>query len=222
MHLLDIFQAHTHLGIISYLCKLTASNPGTLSNARTNILFGFINCLSNNNYSPEPDEWLEIQKQISENPVLDGKNAALPWTKICLELASLGHYDDKLLDRVFSQENIDDFMARENNALDLLQLLTLYEAVRAFHDENFELPPDLYEKAKSVYPVHRKTELLEEHLAQGLGGPEYVVRNVVLQNGFIAGKLKLGNFIREWMILTHSGKRWQTSCVVTNKLLYHI
>uniref|UniRef100_A0A2A4IZL1 FAST kinase leucine-rich domain-containing protein n=1 Tax=Heliothis virescens TaxID=7102 RepID=A0A2A4IZL1_HELVI len=178
--------AHTHLGLVGYLCEKAASNPTTLSTARTNILFGFINCLANNNFIPDKTQWLEIRNQIAENPVFDVKNTALPWTKICLELASLGYYDDKLLSRVFSKENVSQFSDKENNALDYLQLLTLYEAVKAFHDDSYMLPEELLEKAKSVYPIHKKTELIEEYLSAGLGGAEYVVTNVVLPNGFIA------------------------------------
>ncbi|CAH0690411.1 unnamed protein product [Spodoptera exigua] len=178
--------AHTHLGLVSYLCELAASNPTTLSSARTNILFGFINCLSNNNFTPDDKQWNEIKRQISENPAFDGKNAALPWTKICLELASLGYYDDKILQKVFSKENVSEFSDKENNVLDYLQLLTLYEAVRSFHNEEYTLPQDLHDKLKSVYPIHGKTDVLEEHLAAGLGGSGYVAKNVVLPNGFIA------------------------------------
>lgn len=106
-----------------------------LANARTNILFGFINCLANNNYTPDPKQWTEITRQISMNPILDAKNAALPWTKVCLELASLGYYDDRLLSRVFSKPFLDEFLSRPDNTLDYLQLLTLHEAVKAFHSK---------------------------------------------------------------------------------------
>ncbi|XP_026743263.1 uncharacterized protein LOC113504943 isoform X1 [Trichoplusia ni] len=178
--------SHTNLGLIEYLCKTAALNPGTLSKARSNILFGFINCLSNNNYTPEAEQWQELKGQIEQNPVFVGKSTTLPWTKICLELASLGYYDDKVLEKVFSPENLATFKDKESNTLDYLQLLTLYEAVKEFYDDQYELPDELLEKAKSMYPINKKTELLEEHLAQGLGGLEYIARNVVLPNGFIA------------------------------------
>lgn len=161
-----------------------------MSKARSNILFGFINCLSNNNYTPEAEQWQELKGQIEQNPVFVGKNTTLPWTKICLELASLGYYDDKVLEKVFSPENLATFKDKESNTLDYLQLLTLYEAVKEFYDDQYELPDELLEKAKSMYPINKKTELLEEHLAQGLGGLEYIARNVVLPNGFIAGRSK--------------------------------
>lgn len=183
------FQAHTHLRLVEYLCNLAASNSNTLATCRTNILLGFINCLSNNNYEPEQTQWREIQRQISKNPVLDGKNNALPWAKICLELASLGHYEDKLLAKVFSKTYFDDFHIRDTNMLDYLQLLTLHEAVRTFYSDKYGLPTEVLEKAKSIYPAHTLTDQLEDHLAQGLGGAQYVVRNVLLPNGFVAGKL---------------------------------
>ncbi|CAB3249550.1 unnamed protein product [Arctia plantaginis] len=178
--------AHTNLGLVEYLCNLAASNSATLATCRTNILLGFINCLSNNNYEPEQMQWKEIQRQISKNPVLDGKNNALPWAKICLELASLGHYEDKLLTKVFSKTYFDDFHIRDTNMLDYLQLLTLHEAVRTFYSDKYGLPTEVLEKAKSIYPAHALTDQLEDHLAQGLGGAQYVVRNVLLPNGFVA------------------------------------
>ncbi|XP_045452928.1 uncharacterized protein LOC123662083 [Melitaea cinxia] len=178
--------AHTHLTLVEYLCKKAISEPETLSNARTNILFGFINCLANNNFTPEPDMWEELQKQISQNPILNCTNAALPWPKVCLELASLGYYDDRLLKRVFSKEFLDEFLSRENNVLDYLQLLTLYEAVRTFHSDEFILPEDVLQKAKEVYPVHSTLSPVGDYLARGLGGPEYMAKNVILPNGIVA------------------------------------
>ncbi|XP_050353896.1 uncharacterized protein LOC126775825 [Nymphalis io] len=178
--------AHTHLGLVEYLCNEAASEAETLSNARTNILFGFINCLSNNNYTPEREQWNQLRSQISQNPILNCTNASLPWTKVCLELASLGHYEDKVLERVFSKEFLDEFLSREKNILDYLQLLTLNEAVRTFHSEEYKLPEDVLQKAKDMYPVHTLPSPLVEHLARGLGGPKYVAKNVVLPNGIIA------------------------------------
>ncbi|KAM3959333.1 uncharacterized protein ACR2FA_006633 [Aphomia sociella] len=178
--------AHTHLGLVEYLCNLAVSSPVTLANARTNVLFGFINILSNNNYTPDPDQWLELRRQISLNPVLDANNATLPWAKICLELASLGHYEDKLLNRVFSEDFLNEFLARDYNTLDYLQILTLYEAVRTFHNDQILLPSPVLEKAKALYPVHATTSLAEESLARGLGNKECLVKNVVLPNGIVA------------------------------------
>ncbi|KAJ2944697.1 hypothetical protein O0L34_g4054 [Tuta absoluta] len=181
--------AHTHLGLTEYLCSLAASDETTLSNARTNVLFGFINCLSNNNYIPPPELWTNITKQISSNAILNGKNSALPWTKFCLELASLGYFDDRLLERVFSQEFLDDFLSRENNTLDYLQLFTLNEAVNTFYSQEYKLPADVLKKAKELYPIHAMTDELEKHLVRGLGNPNYVAKNVVLPNGIVADLL---------------------------------
>ncbi|XP_075982952.1 uncharacterized protein LOC142981142 [Anticarsia gemmatalis] len=178
--------AHTHLGLVDYLCDLACSSPRTLASARTNILLSFINCLSNSNYTPNREQWTEIQKQMSQNPVFEGKNSALPWAKICLELASLGHFEDRILAKVFSKEYFEEFCERESSTLDYLQVLTLHEAVRAFHSTSYEVPSEVLDKARSLYPVHPLTDQLEEHLSQGLGGQDYVVRNVVLPNGILA------------------------------------
>lgn len=184
---IEFFQAHTHLALVEYLCNKAASNPDTLSNARTNIFFGFINVLANNNFTPAPDQWEQMKRQISANPVLNATNSALPWAKLCLELASLGHYEERLLNRVFSKQFLDEYLARENNTLDYLQLLTLYEAVRTFYSGEYELPENVVEKAKEMYPVHALTGVLVEHLARGLGGSEYVAKNVALPNGIVSG-----------------------------------
>ncbi|XP_039757984.1 uncharacterized protein LOC120632243 isoform X1 [Pararge aegeria] len=181
--------AHTHLSLIEYLCHKAAAQPDTLSNARTNIFFGFINCLANNNFTPEPDQWEELRRQISANPLLNATNAALPWAKLCLELASLGCYEVRLLNRVFSKEFLDEYLARDNNTLDYLQLLTLYEAVQTFYSEDYKLPEEVLRKAKEMYPVHSLTGALVEHLTRGLGGPEYVAKNVALPNGIVSDVL---------------------------------
>lgn len=182
-----IHQAHTHLGLVEYLCHLAAADPTILATARTNIIFGFINCLSNNNYTPEPEQWTVLRAHISSNPVLDGKNPALPWAKVCLELASLGHFEERLLNRVFSKEFLENYLSRDNNTLDLLQLLTLHEAVTTFYSQDYSLPDDVLMKARSVYPVHPMSEELEACVARGVGGAEFVVRNVALPNGIVAG-----------------------------------
>lgn len=174
--------AHTHLGLVGYLCDLAASEPTILEKGRPNIILGFINCLSNNNFTPDGDQWKEIKNQIIQNPLMDSNSNAMPWAKICLELASLGIYEDRLLKKVLSKEYCQTL--KDGALLDHLQLLNLYEAVKNFHKE-YELPSQTLEKAKSLYPVHPNTEHLEEHLAQGLGGHEYVIRNVELPNGFI-------------------------------------
>ncbi|KPI92123.1 hypothetical protein RR46_13344 [Papilio xuthus] len=178
--------AHTHLGLMEYLCNLALNEENNLSTVRTNILFSFINCLSNNNYTPDMDQWDVIRQNISENPILSATNAALPWTKVCLELASLGHYDDKLLEKVFSEKFLIEYLAREKNTLDLLQLLTLHEAVNAFYSDEYKLPQDIIQKAKDAYPIHAATDNVMNYLARGLGGKEYLAKNVVLPNGFIA------------------------------------
>ncbi|KAI5634593.1 hypothetical protein NE865_12718 [Phthorimaea operculella] len=191
-------MAHTHLGLTEYLCTLAASDETTLSNARTNILFGFINCLSNNNFTPPPEQWKNITKQISSNGILNGRNSALPWTKFCLELASLGYFDDRLLERVFSKEFLDDFLSRENNTLDYLQLFTLHEAVNTFYSQEFKLPDEVLKKAKELYPTHALTDELEKHVVRGLGNPNYVAKNVVLPNGIVADllvSLRAGNLV---------------------------
>lgn len=177
--------AHTHLSLIDYLCKQAATKPELLQYAKTSILLGFINCLSNNNYTSDNEHWTEIREQILQNKCLENHNYTLPWAKICLELASLGLYDDKLLEKVFCDE-YSQIISKEGNMLDYLQVLTLYEAVKSFHSDEYELPAEVLDKAKSLYPVHGLTGQLEEHLSQGLGGPEYVVKNVLLPNGFVA------------------------------------
>ncbi|CAK1547514.1 unnamed protein product [Leptosia nina] len=178
--------AHTNLALIEYLCEQASCEPKTLSNARTNVLFAFINCLSNNNYTPEGAQWDEIKRQISINPILNANTTALPWGKVCLELASLGIYDDRLLKKVFSAEFLDIYLAREKNDLDYLQLLTLHEAVHAFHSDKYNLPPEILDRAKSSYPTHALSEELERYLIRGLGSQEYSVRNVVLPSGIVA------------------------------------
>ncbi|KAG7297692.1 hypothetical protein JYU34_018410 [Plutella xylostella] len=177
--------AHTNLTLLEYLCTTAAINPTCLARAQPNILFGFINCLSNSNYTPEPSIWTELRDQISKNPVLDGKNPALPWTKFCLEMASLGLYEDRLLKRVLSQEFLDEYLGRENNQLDYLQLLMLHEAVKAFHDKSYTLPAPILQAARSRYPLHPLTAQLAAALAAALG-PSSVASCVALPSGVVA------------------------------------
>lgn len=129
--------SHTNLALMEYLCTKAASGPETLASARTNILFGFVDCLANSNFTPDPGQWGEITRQISSNRILDGRSSNLPWPKLCLQLASLGFYSDKVLKKIFNEEFLNQFLSRQNNELDHLQLLTLHEAVHTFHSEEY-------------------------------------------------------------------------------------
>lgn len=102
-------------------------------------------------------------------------------------MAALGFYEDKILARVFSTDFLDDYLARDNNILDYLQLLTLYEAVKSFHSDKYTMPQGILDKAKELYPVNKYSDALEAALARGLGGAEYVVKNVTLPCGINAG-----------------------------------
>lgn len=176
---------------MEYLCDLAVNTPNHLSGVRTNILLSFINCLSNNNFTPDQAKWETIRRDLSDNPILNATNAALPWTKVCLELASLGHYEDRLLKRVFSDEFLEDYLSREMNVLDLLQLLTLQESVNAFHSSEYKLPDHILNKAKAAYPIHAITDHVREAMVKGLGDETYVAKNVVLPSGIIAGQCLL-------------------------------
>lgn len=176
---------------MEHLCQLAASSPVTLSNVQTNLLFSFVNCLANNNYIPDQPIWSELKRQISANPVLEAKNVALPWTKFTLELAALGFYEDKLINRVFSKEFLDEYLSREQNNLDYLQMLMLNEAVNNFHSNEYSLPEEVLETARRLYPIQSLTENILDSLARGLGGHQYVVKNVVLPNGIVAGKFTI-------------------------------
>ncbi|KAL4710856.1 hypothetical protein ACJJTC_012948 [Scirpophaga incertulas] len=178
--------AHTHLGLVFYLCDVASANPEILAEARTNVLLSFVNCLSNNNYTPDEPLWSELKKQISANQVMEGKHNSLPWIKFCLELASLNYYEDRILSKMFSREFLEDHLSREDDTLDLLQLLTINEAVQCFHDKEYSLPPDILERAKSKYPTHKTAVRLQEYFANGLGGREYVAKHVVLPSGIVA------------------------------------
>ncbi|XP_037876302.1 uncharacterized protein LOC101745283 isoform X1 [Bombyx mori] len=182
--------AHTHLGLVQYLCELAASSPTTLSEARTNILFGFINCLSNMNYIPPPPQWQEIQRQITTNAVLDSNNSILPWPKVCLELASLGIYKDKVIKHVFSEEFLNDYFSRDHNKiLDYMQLFILRIATKTLHGVEYELSTDVMKETIAMYPVSALTDDVEVYLARGLGAPEYVTKNVIMPCGIISDLL---------------------------------
>ncbi|XP_041969601.1 uncharacterized protein LOC121726347 [Aricia agestis] len=181
--------AHAHLGLAAHLCAAAAGEPGTLTRARPNLLFAFINYLSNNNYIPGSELWKPLKTQMMANPVLDATTPTLPWTKICLELASLNCYVDRALRTVFSEEFLERYLSREDNVLDYLQLLTLYEAVNTFHDRKYALPAETVARARELYPTHAVTEALAESLARGLPHPDCVITNVMLSNGILANMI---------------------------------
>lgn len=141
------------------------------------------------NYIPPPPQWQEIQRQITTNAVLDSNNSILPWPKVCLELASLGIYKDKVIKHVFSEEFLNDYFSRDHNKiLDYMQLFILRIATKTLHGVEYELSTDVMKETIAMYPVSALTDDVEVYLARGLGAPEYVTKNVIMPCGIISGE----------------------------------
>lgn len=121
------------LRLLDYIASKVDQKPSSLSEAKPTALFTFVTAFSTANYTTE--NWDLIKQSIKENSMLRSNKIELPWMKFSLELISLGCYDKNLMERIFSDNFLDQHLSRDYNLLDYLQFLALYQSVVLLHPE---------------------------------------------------------------------------------------
>jgi hypothetical protein len=116
------------------------------------VVFTFTGAFSIANHKPE-GTWLACKAALLENSLMKSDRDYLPWIKFSLDLLCLDIFDHQLYRRVFQEGFLEHFLSRENNTLDYLQLLALYQAVKLLvpnYDGPF--PPDRF--LQKAYEIH--------------------------------------------------------------------
>jgi hypothetical protein len=113
-------------------------NSAHLTLAPAGAIFTFTGAYCIANYKP-PETWPACQEPLLENALLKSDRTELPWIRLGLDLLVLDTVDHQLLRRIFQPGFLDHFLARDNNTLDYLQLLSLYQAVKVLVP-NYEGP----------------------------------------------------------------------------------
>lgn len=171
-----------NIDLLNYLSQKIIENPEEINKARPSLFFNIITGFSTANYTPP--QWDSIKTIILQNPIINCNKNELPWMKFNLELMSLGCYDKNLLEKVFHDDFLEQYLAREQNTLDYLQMLSLYQSVMILHPEYDGILPNsrFIDKAielnfeKQMYPLKSCLEYI-------YGGSEYVMTKVTTKYG---------------------------------------
>ncbi|XP_047115538.1 uncharacterized protein LOC124795518 isoform X1 [Schistocerca piceifrons] len=187
---------HSSIKLLDYIANIVANDPNVLESAEPNTIFALTSGMSSANYGTK--YWNVIEKSILKNKIMEEDKIELPWIKFTLELASLGCFHPPLLRRIFEEQFLRKFLARDYNLLDHLQLLMLFQAViTLFPSYSGPLPPDdIIQKASRLNGDNVNEFPLKGALEHGLGGASY------LQTRFTT---KLGHFIDHVIVMRKGG-----------------
>lgn len=167
--------------LLDYIDRTIVSNHSLLSNVNAAGLLTFSNGFSNANYKSE--NWEIIKSLLHENPLFQSQR--LPWMKFAVEMMSLDFHSNILFEKVFSTKFLTAFLKRDDNALDYVQLLLLWQSVKLLIPDYSGPLPDLnfIEDAMMLNQSRPVNEGLLEMLAYIFGGREYVQSRVMSSHG---------------------------------------
>lgn len=174
--------AFVNYELLDYLDSKIISKHTNLSTCKLAGLFTLATGFSNANYKSK--NWEIIKSIILENPLLNIEKYNFPWVKFSLEMASLGFYSNIVLEKVFSSEFLDSYMSRDDNLLDHLQLLNLWQSVNLTVPEyDGPQPEQRFIDTAIRYNFSRRNETFEKILGHIFGGDDYVQKNVASNYG---------------------------------------
>ncbi|XP_063231183.1 uncharacterized protein LOC134535819 isoform X2 [Bacillus rossius redtenbacheri] len=188
---------HVCIDLLEYIAQHLVKNPKLVEECRTSTLMMFVRGLAAAGY--KPDNWNSIKEALLDCSALqEEERLDLPWIKFALDLAYLDCFSDALLERIFNEDFLDKILAREYNLLDLLQLLTLHQAVFTLHPsyQGTQPPRGVLEEAARRNGGHMKDFPLRGALESGLGGASYVRTGV---------HTKLGHFVDHLVVMRKGG-----------------
>ena len=171
------------LDLLDYVDKEIIKNPSNLSTCRPTALFNFASSFSLASHTSM--NWPIIKSIVLEHPLLQSDKNDLPWFKFASEMASLGFYSKILLKKLFSTTFLDFFLARENNFLDNIQMLLLYQSVK-LHCPEYDgpFPAEKFISRAIQINLAKKTNMqFKNVLAYIFGGEEFVQCNVASSLG---------------------------------------
>ncbi|CAD7093812.1 unnamed protein product [Hermetia illucens] len=159
--------------LLDYTANKVLENPQWIKSSRPALYLGFLTAFSIANYTPS--NWESIKPYLFENPIVRSARNELPWMKFNLELLSIGCYSKDLLEKVFDDDFLDLHLAREQNLLDYLQMLLLYQCTQTVYAQYDGKLPDRRFIDKAIELNFEKQQFpLKACLENIFGGEEYV------------------------------------------------
>ena len=168
--------------LLDYLDSLIIKDPHVLSTAKPSSLFNFAAGFSCANY--KPPNWDIIRNILHDNPLLSSDRENLPWYKFALEMVCLDFHHKILIERIFSRSFLTNFLSREYNLLDNLQLLQLYQCMKLMvpgYDGPFP-DQDIIANAIEICQVKRDFPY-KKVLEYVFGGEKFLQTNVLTEYG---------------------------------------
>ena len=171
------------LDLLEYVDKQIIKNPSNLSACKPTALFNFASSFSLANHTSQ--NWPILKSIVLEHPLLQSDKNDLPWFKFASEMASLGFFSKILLEKLFSTTFLDFFLARENNFLDHIQMLLLYQSVKLHYPEfDGQFPAEKFLSRAMQINLAKNTNLhFKNVLAYVFGGEQFVQCNVASRLG---------------------------------------
>ncbi|XP_037034087.1 uncharacterized protein LOC119072878 [Bradysia coprophila] len=164
-----------HLNMLKYMLQEIEKYPQLIIECKPTSFLTFIAALSSANYKPH--NWDKIQQLIMRsNFITEEKRLNLPWTKVALELLSLGIECPTIWDKVFSNEFLAEHLTQRRRER-LSRILELYQCL-AITDYNVDgrIDEKFLTEAKMLqqsiqFPMQRYIEM-------AFGGPSFVCTRV--------------------------------------------
>lgn len=188
---------HVNISLIDYVGEKIVNNPDILKECKVSSFLSVVSGMANAEYKPMG--WSCIQEALMSNTTLIGKERMeLPWIRLAVDFAVLDIFCPDLLQYVFEEEFLRQFLARDYNLLDRLQLLLLHQAVVTLYPSySGVLPPqDIIETVIARNGDHVQQFPLQAALEKGMGGGSYVWTRLVT---------KLGHFIDHLVVMRKGG-----------------
>ena len=169
--------------LLDYIDRSIVNNHSILSTARAAMLFTFAAGYSNANYKSE--NWEIFKSLLHENPMLHSENVHLPWISFANQMMSLDFHSNILLEKIFSTKFLEEYLRRNENQLDHVQLLLLWQSVKLIlPDYNGPLPEQRFiDDAIIINQSRSVNERFLETLVNIFGDRECIQTNVMSSHG---------------------------------------
>lgn len=168
--------------LLDYIIRQILDNHSILSTCKASGLLAFATGFSNADYKPE--NWEIIKSLLHENPLLHSDKIKLPWIKFANELLSIDFQSNILFEKVFNTNFLEKYLDREENRLDYVQLLLLWQSVKLLvPDYNGPWPEMRFIEDAIMMNFSRVNEVFLEALVKIFGGREFIQTNLTTSHG---------------------------------------
>lgn len=173
---------YVSIELIEYMTEKACADPELLSDAPPTTLLTYIAALSTPYY--RPIAWDALKASVRANAFVRGPpRANMPWLRFVLELIALDLLDVEHVNAICAPEFLKQQLARNQNTLDMLQLLLLHQVTELLLPVDYaghRLPENLVEKVTHIQ-LQRQEMPLRATMRRVFG--ERVLSGVVTRYG---------------------------------------